>query len=327
MSVLWEIDRKYFKTDKLKPKFSKRIYKHKAINMKLTYRNIINKLTLALFTFTVNQASAQLNPMGSVYFQNQYLANPSFAGINNGLILNAGYSKQLTGFPGSPSIQSVTAEYAMTPKAGLGLNVYNEEAGLLQRTRALMSYAYHLPLSENASNKLSFGLSMGVLSERIMSENLNGDPNDTELGNYNNRKAYLDGDFGIAYSSNKLNIQAAFPNLKSVFKKDLIQNTVDRSTFFSAISYKMVLGSEFDLEPKIAYRGVKGFDNIIDAGANFSYLDKVNFFSMYHSSKSSSFGLGMIYQSFAIMVMYTTSSSAFSNYTNVNFEISMKINL
>lgn len=295
--------------------------------MKIGYKNIIRTLVLSLIIFSANQAFAQLNPMGSVYFQNQYLNNPAFAGISKGLTLNAAYSKQLASFPGSPSMQSVTADYAMTPKAGLGLNVYNDEAGLFKRTRSLMSYAYHLPLSENAAKQLSFGLSMGVLSEHITSENLNGDPNDSQLGIYNNRKAYLDGDFGIAFSSNTLNIQVAFPNLKSVFKKDLIENTVDRSTFFSAISYKMVLGNFFDLEPKLAYRGVKGFDNIMDAGANISYADRVNLFGMYHSSKSATFGIGMNYQSFDILGIYTTSTSAFSNYTNGNFELSLRVKL
>jgi type IX secretion system PorP/SprF family membrane protein len=276
-------------------------------------------------------AKAQLNPMGSVYFQNQYLANPAFAGSHHGLDLNMGYRKQWTSIPGSPSMQVLTADYAISEKAGIGLNVYNDKAGLFKRTRSVASYAYHLPLSSENSQKLSFGLSLGVMNERISNEDINGDPNDVNVGNYNQRQAYVDGDFGIAFTSNKLNIQGALPNLKSMFKKDITTNSVDRSTFFSAISYKMQLSEGtmgVGLEPKLAYRGVKGFDNIIDAGANLSYADnKVNLFGMYHSSKSTTFGLGLNYQSIGISGMYSTATSALSNYANGNFEISMKIKI
>ena len=279
-----------------------------------------------LMIMTVNQVSAQLNPMGSMYFQNQYLGNPAFAGAEKGLDLNMGYRKQWTSIPGSPAMQTLTADYAITEKAGIGLNVYNDKAGLFKRTRTVASYAYHLPLNAESS-KLSFGVSLGFMNERISNEDIHGDGGDASVGSYNERDTYVDGDFGIAYTGSGLNIQAALPNMKSLFKKDLTTNSVDRSTFYSAVSYKIPL-TGFGLEPKLAYRGVKGFDNIIDAGANLSYMDnKISLFGMYHSSKNSTFGIGLNYQSIGFSGMYSTATSALSNYANGNFEISVKANL
>lgn len=276
------------------------------------------------------QANAQLNPMGSLYFQNQYIGNPAMAGMDHKLKMNLGYRTQWNNIPGSPTLQTITADYGFNNRVGVGLNIYNDKAGLFKRTRAVASYAYHLPLNA-ADQHLNFGLSLGFMNERISSEDINGDANDANLINYNQRDTYIDGDFGIAYTSNHFSIQAALPNMKSIFKKDLIENAVDRSTFYSAVSYKFQLSggnNGFDLEPKIAYRGVKGFDNILDAGANLSYgSNRVSLFGMYHSSESATFGMGLNYQALGIYGMYTTATSALSGYANGDFEISLRLNL
>ena len=275
------------------------------------------------------EAIAQLSPMGAMYFQNQYLGNPAMAGSAKGLNLNLGYRQQWSSIPGGPVMQTFTADYEFNAKVGLGLNVYNDQAGLLKRTRTVASYAYHLPLNED-NRKLSFGLSLGFMNERISNEDIHGDPGDLNVSLYNQRETYIDGDFGIAYTSNRLSLQAVVPNMKSYFKRDITTNPVDRSTFFSAISYKVKLSQAdgLGIEPKVAYRGVKGFDNIVDAGANLSYANnQVNFFGMYHSSKSTTFGLGLNYHSIGFIAIYTNATTSLGSYVNGNFEIGLKLNL
>lgn len=292
---------------------------------------IIRTAALVLAACGIQQeASAQLNPMSALYFQNQYLSNPAMAGAEGSLNVNLGYRKQWTSIPGSPAMQTLTGDYALNSKVGLGLNIYNDKAGLFKRTRTVASYAYHLPMNGENEN-LSFGLSLGFMSERLSEEDVHGDEGDAGVGNYNQRDTYIDGDFGAAYTSNKFTIQAALPNMKSLFKKDVVSNTVDRSTFFSAVSYKMQLSegtNGIGLEPKVAYRGVKGFDNILDAGANLSYANnRVSLFGMYHSSNSTTFGLGLNYQSLGVSGMYSTATSALSGYANGNFEVNVQLKL
>lgn len=295
--------------------------------MKTTY---IKTACLLIFALVVRQeVKAQISPVGALYFQNQYLGNPAFAGTDKGLDLNLGIRKQWSNIPGSPAVQTVTAGYALTDKAGLGLNFYNDKSGLYKRTRAVLSYAYHMPVGGDNQN-LSFGLSLGMMNERISNEDVRGDQNDQNVAMYNQRDNYIDGDFGIAYSSNGFNIQGALPNMKSFFKKDVIEDAIGRSTFFSAVSYKLELSSGtqgFGLEPKVAYRGVKGFDNVVDAGANLSYAGRVNVFGMYHSTKSTTFGVGLTYENLGFGGMYSTATSALSNYANGNFEVNLKVNL
>ena len=290
---------------------------------------IVNASLIIALAITSNIAMAQLNPMGAMYFQNQYLGNPAFAGTESGMDLSLGIRKQWSNIPGSPLMQAVTASYGLNDKVGLGLNIYNDKAGLFKRTRTVASYAYHLPLSGD-NQRLSFGLSLGFMNERIATEDIRGNQGDPNVGAYNERATYVDGDFGLAYSSNNLTIQGALPNMKSFLKKDINTDAVGRGTFFSAISYKMQMDGSggFGIEPKLAYRGVKGMDNIVDVGANISYANnRINLFGMYHSSKSSTFGVGLNYLNIGFSGMYSTATSALSSYANDNFEVSMKVKL
>ncbi|MBE9603226.1 type IX secretion system membrane protein PorP/SprF, partial [Pedobacter sp. MC2016-24] len=137
--------------------------------------------------------------------------------------------------PGSPLTQNLTADYGFG-RVGLGLTVNNESAGLQRQTRVVGSYAYHLPLSGD-NQQLHFGVSLGFMSQRLENADIYGNPSDPMVGQYNDRKTYLDGDFGVSYTSDHLNIQASIPNLKSVLKKDVIK-LADVATFYTAVSYR-----------------------------------------------------------------------------------------
>jgi type IX secretion system PorP/SprF family membrane protein len=285
-------------------------------------------LTTTIISLSTNKVNAQLNPLSAQYFLNQYLANPAYAGLEDGLNVNLNYRKQWSNIPGSPSTQAINAEYKIN-KVGLGVNVYNEKAGSLQRTKAMVTYAYHLPLN-NENQKLNFGASIGIMDERVDYSRVNGDISDPNIAQFNNQGSLFDGDFGVAYTSNKLNIEGAIPNIRSFIKQEN-DNNVDRSQFYAAASYKINTGTGMNalqIEPKIAFRGIKGYDNIFDAGANLNFTNKVFIMGMYHSTNSASFGAGINYKSsLAIMGYYTTETAALQGAANGTFEISLKARL
>lgn len=299
----------------------------------------MKKLTLSIARFvlcglliiTSRVSYAQLNPLGAVYYQNQYLANPAMAGMEAGLNAGLSYRMQWSGIQGAPVNQSFSSDWGLGNRVGLGLLVYGDNAGLLQRTRTMATYAYHLPLGLE-SQKLHFGISMGLMTQRVQYEDVVGDPDDAGLEQFNNRETFFDGDFGMAYTSGKLNIQAALPNMKVMLNKDENDNTVNRSTFYSALSYKIPVGDliiGMKVEPKIAYRGVKGFDNMIDAGANFSFSDeKLSLMSMWHSSDNMTYGLGINYNKlFSFTGMYSSNIGELRGFVNGNFEMAIKIKI
>ncbi|TCC85853.1 PorP/SprF family type IX secretion system membrane protein [Pedobacter hiemivivus] len=294
--------------------------------MKL-YKQLLG--VIAVCALFVNLGYAQLNPLSAQYYTNQYLANPAFAGAEQGLKLNGVYRKLWNNVPGSPLTQNLTTDYGFN-KVGIGLTLNNESAGLQRQTRIVGTYAYHLKLNES-NDQLHFGVSIGLMSQRLENADIYGNASDPMVGQYNDRKPYLDGDLGIAYTSGKLSLQAAVPNLKSVLKKDAIK-LADVATFYAAASYKIKIseGAEaMNLEPLVAYRGVKGFDNIWDAGAQLDIANKQVFLlGMYHSTENATFGLGMNFKKkYLVSGIYTTQTSALSNYTNGSFELNLRLKI
>ncbi|WP_343523325.1 PorP/SprF family type IX secretion system membrane protein [Pedobacter sp.] len=275
-------------------------------------------------------ALAQLNPMGSIYYQNQFLANPAMAGVEKGFNLNAALKTQWTGIDGGPRIQYLTGDYALqNDKVGLGILFYNEGAGAINRTRATVTYAYHLPLNGGAEF-VDFGLSAGIMNEWVDFGKVKGDLDDDVLNSFNDRRLYLDGDFGIAYRNDKLTIQGALPNLKRFFKRDQIRNVVDRSVYFLAAGYQFTTDKVINsIEPKLVYRGVQNYDGIFDAGVNIQFFDqKLMLNGIYHSTNSFTGGFGANYKNqFSILFQYTTNTSKMQNYSNGEFEVGLKYSL
>jgi len=292
--------------------------------MKLSYKNYILAAFLLGFTICTSTVKAQLNPLSSQYFENQYLFNPAMAGLNHGLSINLDYRKQAIGISGSASTQSGTAEYQMN-KVGLGLNIYNDFSGLIRTSRAVVTYAYHLPIGGD-NQQLNFGLSAGVLNQHIQTNDIVGDAGDATVANFNSSKQnYVDGDFGVSYTSNKLTIQAVLPNLKSAFTDN---NTVDKSLYFASASYKLGDPKDMTLEPKVIFRGIKGATSIVDAGFNLGFNENlVSLQGLYHSNNTATFGFGINKTSYAILAFYTTNTATINYNASGDLELGVKLKL
>ncbi|WP_448698291.1 PorP/SprF family type IX secretion system membrane protein [Mucilaginibacter sp. AW1-3] len=291
--------------------------------MKLKYKHSVVTAFALAFVVCATNVKAQLNPLASQYYSNQYLFNPAMAGLNSGLNINLDYRKQAIGVDGSPSTQSGTVEYQMN-KVGLGLNLYNDFSGLIRTTRAVVTYAYHLPIGAN-NQKLNFGLSAGLLNQHLQTNNIVGDASDQTVANFNNKQNYLDGDFGISYTSNSLTIQGVLPNLHSVFKDN---NTVDKSLYFASASYKLGDPKDITFEPKAIFRGIKGAPGILDAGLNVGFNNNIfNIQGLYHSNNTATFGFGLNKASFAILAFYTTNTATINYNASGDVELGLKLNL
>lgn len=294
-------------------------------------RNRRNKVLLAavgvLVTFAITfPVSAQIRPLGTQYYENQYISNPAFAGMDKGLNVNLSYRNQWRSVPGSPVTMAFSGDYRFE-RVGVGFIAYNDKAGLIGSTRVMGSYAYHLPLKgENKS--LHFGLSVGVTKENLDNQNIVGAPDDVLALRFNERKPFLDGDFGIAYTNDRFTIQGALPNLSKFFHKDAL-NRIDGSTYFAAMSYKIATALNVVIEPKISYRGAKDIESIWDVGTNLRLENNiVSFMGMYRSDKSSVFGFGVNYQKYYFIQFFYTSQLAGGRMgTGGDFEVNFKINL
>ncbi|MDB5156438.1 MAG: hypothetical protein JWR50_1145 [Mucilaginibacter sp.] len=286
--------------------------------------------TVLIMMIGATKVNAQLTGLQSIYFDNEYLANPAMAGLNKGLTLNMGYQQQWTSIPGGPKLQDLTADYQAGNNVGLGFMITGDQSGLINRTRIMGTYAYHLPVSQ--TGKLNFGLSFGLNNTYIDYSKVVGDQSDISVATFNNRSVYLDGDLGMSYTNNGFNIQAVVPNLGSIIFKTAGTNlNVDRSTFFAALSYQLPLSAsnnDFSIEPKLVYRGIKGFQNIVDAGINLMLNEyRLSLSGMYNSNSSFTTGIGLNLIPIGFLFSYTSNTGELRAYANNTFEFGVKYEL
>ncbi len=291
----------------------------------------------AIILLSAIHANAQITNIQSAFFQNQYLVNPAMAGMEQGLNLNMNYHQQWVSTPGSPRLTTFTADYNSGNKVGLGLNIYNDKAGLISRTRVMGTYAYHLTLNDKG-DRLNFGGSLGINDAFINESSIIGDPNDLAIPEFNKHGLYADGDIGVAYTSTKFNAQIALPNLKRLFFKSAVDDVdVEGSNFYAALSYKLQLSNDFNysvftIEPKMVFRSVIGFNNIVDLGFNlyrntFEDNYQLNVLGIYHTDNSVTLGAGIDMHNFGVLFSYSYNTGPLSTYANNTFELGISLKL
>ncbi len=191
-------------------------------------------------------------------------------------------------------------------------------------------HAYHLQLNR-AEEKLHFGVSLVFMNQRLSINEIIGNSNDPSAIQYNERSTFINGDFGIACASKKLKLEVALPSLNQLLKRESVE-VAELNTFYSAASYIIALGTWMDkvqLEPKVAYRGVKRMSNVLDIGTQVTFAnEQIMLVAIYHSSQSASFGLGTNFRKkYVISANYTSETGVLRTYTNAIFELNLGIKL
>lgn len=248
-------------------------------------------ITTILLSAVFFQALAQLTPLKSQFFINPYLANPAMAGWEGRTSVFANYSNQWNKLEGAPEMFAVSAATPLNDKASLGVNFINDRAGLMLKTQAMASFSYKVPLADEHS--LRFGLSVTWAQDRLdRNQASEAAANDPELARYNDRENYLDGNFGISYLNHGFEAQFSYLNLNQ--RRSSRFSTVDYSTFYSSVAYRFQLDQTFSVKPLFAFRGVKNFENQYDIATELK-ADDLAFYTMYHSNKSFTGGIGYNY--------------------------------
>ncbi|PUZ30186.1 type IX secretion system membrane protein, PorP/SprF family [Chitinophaga costaii] len=275
-----------------------------------------------------NQTQALLEPSGTQYFQNQFLANPAMAGIDTGLHVNIAYRKQWNEINGAPVTKYLTADYQVSNRVGIGFHLMSDEAGLIDRTRGAFTYAYRVPLGQQHA-QLSLALSLALDLQHLDVNKLDADPNDPSIGKYNRRDNFFEGEFGAAYTNDHFTLQAALPNVRSLFTGDT--KTVDGgSLYYTAAEYKFDVNTTISsITPKVAYRGVRGYAAIFDVGVNVRFFHDIgNIMLLYHTAGSVTAGVGFnILKTVTLQALYTSQTGGIKTYVDGTFEIGLALHL
>lgn len=275
-------------------------------------------LTFGLAVALSSQTKAQLNPMKSQYFQNPYLVNAAMAGYQNKAEVFLNYSNQWNKIDGAPVLLSFSAMQPVNDKAAVGLNVINDKSGLMRKTQVAGSFAYKVPFS--AEHHIRFGVSLSWSQDRLdYAMATSSGVNDAQLAQFNDRENYLDGNFGVAYQLKHFEAQFSYLSLNQ--KRYGRIASVNYATFYSAVSYMIDFDQSFGVKPLFAYRGIKNYDNQWDMAAEWK-ADMLRFYTMYHSNKSFTGGIGYLHQSnLNISLMYNSEPGDLRGFSGGIFDV------
>lgn len=230
---------------------------------------------------------AQRDIQFTQFANNNYIHNPSQAGLNEQLTLNALARFQWTGLQGAPFSQAISADIPVPKlKSGWGVLLTNDFIGAATLSSIQFTYAYHLSFSKQTT--LSLGASVGLNSQFLNTGKLitpSGDylndgvqHNDNLLSNQNKSGFGLSTsigvnlkvkDFIVGFSFNELTnslIELEKNNLQGINGQKLTINS----------KYNLYLGRQWEFAPSVLFKTNIKYHQI-DIQANFEYNQFVLF--------------------------------------------------
>lgn len=158
---------------------------------------------------------AQQDAQYSQYIFNAVYINPAYAGYRERVNLNATYRNQWMGIKGAPKSFSFAADALMpNERVGLSLIASADELGAQKNLSAFANYAYRLPVDEDETSKLAFGLGVGFQQLGIYGDRLEaGDEGDNYIPTGTVKKIVPDVRAGVFFSTPKWYVGASANNL------------------------------------------------------------------------------------------------------------------
>ena len=87
--------------------------------------------------------------------------------------------------------------------------------------------------------------------------------------------------------------------------------------------------AEWRINTKVAYRNIKNYTDIVDIAAEVrTSNNKLGFTGIYHTNKSSTFGISYSHKNeWQFLGMYNTAQAPIANYANGTFELALQVSL
>ncbi len=219
---------------------------------------IFTLVLIALSIFTTNTEAQQHGLTYKQFFNNPYLFNPAYVGINNSIEANLTYRQQWTNFKDAPATGAFSMQFPTTERIALGFNVSMDRQVLVNNLSMLATFGYIVPIASNQS--LRFGISGGLGHNKLdlTADELNS--SDPAIRNAATNTLYVKGNFGALYTMNGLRLGFALTDLfesdaftTKGFNDFKLSNLKNR--LYSA-SYRFSLGMEQNIaiEPYVLYR-------------------------------------------------------------------------
>lgn len=293
------------------------------------FRRIIQAAILILACLP---AAGQQVPMYSQYVMNGFLVNPSFAGRDGYSTLNLTVREQWMGLDNAPSTYAASfqtrllknsyiskntkvARKIVKPtrggRVGLGGYFFNDQNGIVRRTGAQATYAYHIPLgaTDGYPNNLSFGLAATGYNYAIDTKGQIYDPDDPFINSYDRSVYIVDFNFGASFATSKYYVGLAMTNLlrgafvlgdTSAIKRNELGH------FFLTGGYKYEISTDWTLEPSAFIKSSDLFFKTIQADVSARVYYKQDYWAglSYRTGDAMILLLGLRYDKYYFAYAY-----------------------
>lgn len=242
--------------------------------MKVETKGFYQKIVLASLCLLMcnNSLFAQFEPQFSQYMFNEMFINPAYAGSRDNISLTGAYRNQWVGIEGAPITQTLSAHAPLKMKRiGVGLSLLNDKIGVTHDMGAFASYAYRLPVHDDAV--LSMGLQMGLINhqEKLL-EIKTQDYGDASFSSNTPKLNLPNFGFGLYYFNKNyyagLSIPRFLQNKIDVLSSKMVTNDLNMSYwhYYLMGGYVHDLTDELKLKPTLMVKAVSGAPLEADLG-------------------------------------------------------------
>jgi type IX secretion system PorP/SprF family membrane protein len=261
----------------------------------------------ALWVGLQQNTHAQQIPLYSQHFHNQFIFNPAWAGLHPFGSANLTHRAQWTGLEEGP--QTTLFSYDMPfyeQRSGAGITLYQDRLKFNRRFKLMGTYAYHIIGEYENSSTLSFGLSGGIVHNRMdLSDLFVRHYTDPYIFGNTGRYTGFEVAFGMLYNfKNKLQLGLSAPQLLNAgfsFTDENQNNIRLVNHFLLSIKGDIGFNSGYSkLEPMLMVRQVLNAPIQLDFGAQYSYRDIVRVSAAYRTQYAITLCAGFNYERLSV---------------------------
>jgi len=291
-------------------------------------RNIQFIALTALSLCYIIPANGQQIPLYSQYFHNPFILNPSLTGQDDVTEVFLIHRSQWSNIPGKPVTTALTLDGPIkAKKIGLGLSLYSDKTDFTDRIGVYGTFSYRLNIGENS--QVLFGLALGGLENRVdFTKAVVKDTDDPSLLTGYEKKATIDGNFGMSYVWKDLQFGVAVPQILGTSFKYARNNTRAYYDLYrhylASLQYKIYVNSDKNISvtPLALVRFMPEAPIQYDINAIFNWKDIAWFAVSYRSNYAVGINARVrINKSINLGYTYDLITSAINTYSGTSHEI------
>lgn len=190
---------------------------------------------------------------------NYYLIHPSMAGAANCAKIRLTARQQWFGQDDAPQLQTISFNGSVGPQSGIGVIAFNDKNGYHSQTGAKLTYAHHIRFSRSDYdlNQLSFGMSAGLISNRLDETKFDPEFDPIVDGGMKQKDSYFNVDIGASY--HYLDFYAHFTAKNVVKTKRNLYTDYESdnlTAYLFSVGYVFGFRESLQWEPSILFKAI-----------------------------------------------------------------------